>query len=87
MLRDFGLVTVADLAVALLGVMLVLPAALVWAEEGFPLPGAPERARATATRASRPGAREPRSATYGCGRAGSHLRASPRAARPPRSTR
>jgi uncharacterized protein len=35
MLRDFGLVTVADLGVALVGVMLVLPAALVWAEEGF----------------------------------------------------
>jgi predicted RND superfamily exporter protein len=34
MLRDFGLVTVIDLAVALLGVMLVLPAALVWAETG-----------------------------------------------------
>ena len=33
MLRDFGFVTVIDLAVALLGVMLVLPAALVWAEE------------------------------------------------------
>jgi predicted RND superfamily exporter protein len=32
MLRDFGLVTVIDLAVALLGVMLVLPAALAWAE-------------------------------------------------------
>ena len=39
MLRDFGLVTVVDLTVALAGVMLVLPAALVWAEEGFrPLP-------------------------------------------------
>ena len=38
MLRDFGLVTVADLAVALIGVMLVLPAAIVWAEDGFPLP-------------------------------------------------
>jgi hypothetical protein len=37
MLRDFGLVTVADLAVALAGVMLVLPAVLVWAEEGFPV--------------------------------------------------
>jgi hypothetical protein len=37
-LRDFGLVTVADLLVALAGVMLVLPAAVVWAEEGFPLP-------------------------------------------------
>ena len=35
MLRDFGLVTVADLGVALIGVMLVLPAALVWAEEEF----------------------------------------------------
>jgi predicted RND superfamily exporter protein len=37
-LRDFGLVTVADLLVALAGVLLVLPAAVVWAEEGFPLP-------------------------------------------------
>jgi hypothetical protein len=37
-LRDFGLVTVADLLVALAGVMLVLPATVVWAEEGFPLP-------------------------------------------------
>jgi len=32
-LRDFGLVTVLDLVVALLGVMLALPAALVWTEE------------------------------------------------------
>jgi predicted RND superfamily exporter protein len=32
MLRDFGLVTVIDLAVALLGVMVVLPAALSWTE-------------------------------------------------------
>jgi hydrophobe/amphiphile efflux-3 (HAE3) family protein len=39
MLRNFGALTVLDLAVALLGVMLVLPAALVWAEGGFePLP-------------------------------------------------
>ncbi len=38
MLRDFGLVTVFDLTVALAGVMLVLPAALVWAEAGFELP-------------------------------------------------
>jgi uncharacterized protein len=37
-LRDFGLVTVADLLVALAGVLLVLPAAVVWSEEGFPLP-------------------------------------------------
>jgi uncharacterized protein len=35
MLRDFGIVTVVDLAVALLGVMIVLPATLVWAEGGF----------------------------------------------------
>ncbi|HWB68697.1 MAG TPA: MMPL family transporter [Solirubrobacterales bacterium] len=33
MLRDFGLVTVIDLSVALLGVMLVLPAVLAWVEE------------------------------------------------------
>ncbi len=33
MLRDFGFVTVIDLAVALLGVMVALPAALAWAEE------------------------------------------------------
>ena len=35
MLRDFGIVTVVDLGVALLGVMIVLPATLVWAEGGF----------------------------------------------------
>jgi uncharacterized protein len=46
MLRDFGLVTVVDLAVALIGVMLVLPAALVWAEGGFqPLPQLAARVR------------------------------------------
>ena len=33
MLRDFGIVTVVDLTVSLLGVMLVLPAALLWAEQ------------------------------------------------------
>jgi hypothetical protein len=32
MLREFGFVTVIDLAVALLGVLVALPAALVWAE-------------------------------------------------------
>jgi predicted RND superfamily exporter protein len=41
MLRDFGIVTVIDLGVALLGVMLVLPAVLVWAEAGFELRGLP----------------------------------------------
>ena len=39
LLRDFGLVPVLDLGVALLGVLVVLPAALVWAERGFALPG------------------------------------------------
>jgi uncharacterized protein len=33
MLRDFGILTVVDLTVSLLGVMLVLPAALLWAEQ------------------------------------------------------
>jgi len=33
MLQQFGIVTVVDLTVSLLGVMIVLPAALVWAEE------------------------------------------------------
>jgi predicted RND superfamily exporter protein len=37
-LRDFGLVTVADLLVALAGVLLVLPAVVVWSEEGFQVP-------------------------------------------------
>jgi uncharacterized protein len=32
MLRDFGFVTVIDLGVALIGVMVALPAALVWRE-------------------------------------------------------
>ncbi len=42
-LRDFGLVTVADLLVALAGVLLVLPAAVVWSEEGFRLPSRARR--------------------------------------------
>ena len=36
MLREFGVVTVVDLTVSLLGVMVVLPAALVWAEQHGP---------------------------------------------------
>jgi predicted RND superfamily exporter protein len=36
MLRDFGFVTVIDLTVSLVGVMLVLPAALIWIEERGP---------------------------------------------------
>ncbi len=53
MLRDFGLVTVIDLGVALLGVMLVLPAVLVWAESGFALGSLPlpwRRGRLAASR-------------------------------------
>ncbi len=57
-LRDFGLVTVVDLAVALAGVLLVLPAALVWAEEGFRLPalGRPRRRPAPSAGPVGPGA-------------------------------
>ncbi len=44
MLRDFGFVTVIDLAVALLGVLIVLPAVLVLAERGALVPR-PVRAR------------------------------------------
>lgn len=38
MLRDFAFAAVIDLGVALLGVALVLPAAILWAEAGFPRP-------------------------------------------------
>ena len=56
MLSDFGLVTVFDLGVALAGVMLVLPAALVWAEGGFaPLGAVAERARRRADASAAPG--------------------------------
>jgi predicted RND superfamily exporter protein len=36
MLHDFGVVTVVDLSLSLLGVLVVLPAALVWAEQHGP---------------------------------------------------
>jgi predicted RND superfamily exporter protein len=58
MLRDFGLVTVVDLTVALVGVMVVLPSVLVLAERrqtqprpagaGAPVPGRRRRARPAA---------------------------------------
>lgn len=35
MIRDFGLLTVLDLGIALAGVLVALPAAIVWAESGF----------------------------------------------------
>ena len=50
MLRDFGLVTVIDLAVSLLGVLIVLPAVLVLAERRARRPASP-RARAAPPRA------------------------------------
>ena len=56
MLRDFGILTVVDLTVSLLGVMIVLPAALMWAEEHGPFRGRdllaalrPRRAQADTT--------------------------------------
>jgi len=52
MLRDFGIVTVIDLSVALVGVLIILPAALVWAESGFRT--TPFRTTPTASSASRP---------------------------------
>jgi hydrophobe/amphiphile efflux-3 (HAE3) family protein len=54
MLRDFGLVTVVDLTVSLLGVLLVLPAALALAERGVrvPRPALPRRPRRRASRAA-----------------------------------
>jgi predicted RND superfamily exporter protein len=51
MLRDFGAVTVVDLTVALLGVLLVLPAVLLLAERRSPVP-APRRLRRRRPRTS-----------------------------------
>jgi hypothetical protein len=48
MLRDFGLVTVVDLTVSLLGVLVVLPAVLVLAERRAAVRRAPEPAAAVA---------------------------------------
>jgi predicted RND superfamily exporter protein len=62
MLRDFGIVTVVDLTVALLGVMIVLPAALMWAEQHGPFrlsDLAPRRLRRR-VRSLRPRFRRPR---------------------------
>ena len=66
MLQGFGLVTVIDLTVSLLGVMIVLPAALVWAEEHGPFslrdldPRGGVRALAGVVRRPRPQWRRPR---------------------------
>ncbi|NLT05013.1 MAG: MMPL family transporter, partial [Solirubrobacterales bacterium] len=58
MLRDFGILTVVDLGVSLIGVMLVLPAALVWAERRRRA-GAPEAADGEAAGAAGGGRRWP----------------------------
>ena len=50
MIRDFGFATVVDLGVALLGVLLVLPAVLVWAETDFEVAGVPLPRRLAALR-------------------------------------
>jgi predicted RND superfamily exporter protein len=60
MLRDFGVTTLVDLSVSLLGVMLVLPAVLVLAERGELL-ALPSRAWRRARRAA-PWSRRPRAA-------------------------
>ena len=64
MLRDFGLVTVIDLTVSLLGVLAVLPAVLTLAERRVPTGAAPRRAAsAVASPARRHAGREaPRAA-------------------------
>jgi hydrophobe/amphiphile efflux-3 (HAE3) family protein len=61
MLRDFGFVTIVDLSVSLAGVMLVLPASLVWAEGGFrPFPAllGKLRPKSRGPKAAAPGASE-----------------------------
>ena len=71
MLRDFGIVTVVDLTVSLLGVMLVLPAALIWAEQHGPFtlrdldprPARAAAARTPRTRRERRPLRRPRRAS------------------------
>jgi hydrophobe/amphiphile efflux-3 (HAE3) family protein len=55
LLRNFGIVTVLDLGVALLAVLVVLPAALVWAAGGFePVRGVVGRRRERASAATTP---------------------------------
>jgi uncharacterized protein len=65
MLRDFGIVTVVDLTVSLLGVMVVLPAALLWAEQHgpFTLRDLDPRPFARAAWAARPALALPRRRT------------------------
>jgi predicted RND superfamily exporter protein len=67
MLRDFGAVTVVNLTVSLLGVMIVLPAALVWAEQRGPL--RIPRTRAELAALARSAGGELRAAARACARA------------------
>jgi predicted RND superfamily exporter protein len=60
MLRQFGISTVVDLSVALLGVLLVLPAALMFAEEHGPLRPGDFDPRRLLRRIRRPRLRRPR---------------------------
>jgi hypothetical protein len=60
MLRQFGISTVVDLTVALLGVLLVLPAALVFAEQHGPLRRSDFDPRPLLRRLRRPRLRRPR---------------------------
>jgi hydrophobe/amphiphile efflux-3 (HAE3) family protein len=59
MLRDFGILTVVDLGVALLGVMIVLPAALVWAERARPVRASIDDLRGSLRSIRRPRLRRP----------------------------
>ena len=70
MLHDFGVASLVGLLVAAVGVMIVLPAVLVAAEEGARLP----RTRAEAAAAARTLARRARVGLTAAGRA---LRAAP----------
>jgi hypothetical protein len=60
MLRQFGVSTVVDLTVALIGVLLILPAALVFAEEHGPLKRSDFDPRPLLRRIRRPRLRRPR---------------------------
>ena len=67
MLRDFGAVTVVNLTVSLVGVMIVLPAALVWSEQRGPL--RVPRSRAEVAALVRAGGRALRAGTSAAARA------------------
>ncbi len=81
MLRDFGAVTVIDLGVSLLGVMIVLPAALVWAEARGPVSWGDLDPRRWGPRAARGLGRGMRGAPGALRRAPGALRRAPGGAR------